>query len=141
MPRIAAREARFASFAAASREIRYISYPGGRMRKQIDNYLEKLKVTLDNLDRGEVEKCAEVLLEAYWGGNQIFICGNGGSAATASHFAADINKGVCFGLDRKFRVIPLTDNMATITAYSNDAGYDVVFVEQLKSYFRKGDVV
>jgi len=111
------------------------------MKEQIDAYLERLKATLDNLDRGEIEKCADVLLQAYWSGNQIFVCGNGGSAATASHFAVDINKGVTFGLERRFRVIPLTDNMATITAYTNDVGYDVIFVEQLKNYFRKGDVV
>lgn len=111
------------------------------MKEQIDNYLGDLKATLDNLDRGEIEKCAEVLLEAYWNGKQIFVCGNGGSAATASHFAVDINKGVTFELETKFRVIPLTDNMATITAYSNDANYDVIFVEQLKNYFREGDIV
>jgi len=121
--------------------IRSDTPPGEGMKEQIDNYLGKLTATIDNLDREEIEKCAEVLLKAYWSGNQIFVCGNGGSAATASHFAVDINKGVSLGLERKFRVIPLTDNMATITAYTNDLNYDVIFVEQLKNYFREGDVV
>ena len=72
---------------------------------------------------------------------QIFICGNGGSASTASHFACDINKGVSYGLDKRFKIIPLTDNLATITAYTNDVEYDIVFVEQLRNFFNSGDVL
>ena len=65
----------------------------------------------------------------------------GGSASTASHFACDINKGVSYGLEKRFKIIPLTDNFATITAYSNDVGYEDVFVEQLKNFFQKGDII
>ena len=80
-------------------------------------------------------------MNAYENGNNIFICGNGGSAATASHFACDINKGVSYGLDKRFKIIPLTDSLSTITAYTNDVGYDIIFVEQLKNFFNKGDVL
>nr|WP_321234167.1 SIS domain-containing protein [uncultured Psychroserpens sp.] len=111
------------------------------MKTQIKNYIEDLTETLGNLDIGAIENCANVLLKAYEKGNQIFICGNGGSAATASHFACDINKGVSYGLHKRFKIIPLTDNLGTITAYSNDVGYDIVFEEQLKNFFNPDDVI
>ncbi|BAO75043.1 SIS domain-containing protein [Winogradskyella sp. PG-2] len=111
------------------------------MKTQIKSYLENLTETLNNLDIDAIENCANVLLKAYENGNHIFICGNGGSAATASHFACDINKGVSYGLQKRFKVIPLTDNLGTITAYTNDVGYDIVFEEQLKNFFNPGDVL
>jgi D-sedoheptulose 7-phosphate isomerase len=111
------------------------------MKQQIDTYFEKLVDTIQNIDRNEIEKCAEALLQAYENENNIFICGNGGSASTASHFAADINKAVSYGLEKRFRIMPLIDNLSTITAYTNDVGYDVVFLEQMKNFFQKGDVL
>lgn len=111
------------------------------MKKQIDTYFDKLTKTIQNIDIKEIEKCAEVLLKAYENENNIFICGNGGSASTASHFAADVNKAVSYGLEKRFKIIPLTDNLSTITAYTNDVGYDVVFLEQMKNFFQKGDVI
>jgi len=65
----------------------------------------------------------------------------GGSGATASHFACDINKGVCFGLPKRIKVICLNDNIPTIPAYANDVSYDDVFVEQLKNFLGAGDLV
>ena len=111
------------------------------MTKQIQGYFEKLTNTIQNIDIKEIEDCAQALLRAYENGNNIFICGNGGSASTASHFACDINKGVSYGLDKRFKIIPLTDSLSTITAYTNDVGYDIIFVEQLKNFFNKGDVL
>jgi D-sedoheptulose 7-phosphate isomerase len=111
------------------------------MKNQTTNYIEMLTKTLNNLDINDIENCANILLAAYESGNNIFICGNGGSAATASHFACDINKGVSYGLEKRFKIMPLTDNLGTITAYSNDVDYDVVFVEQLKNFFNPGDVI
>jgi len=111
------------------------------MQNQIENYFSKLVKTVEQIDINEVQKCANVLLDAYRNDKQIFICGNGGSASTASHFACDINKGVSYGLDKRFKVIPLSDNLATITAYTNDVDYDIVFVEQLKNFFQPGDVL
>jgi D-sedoheptulose 7-phosphate isomerase len=111
------------------------------MKNQIKNYIDNLTKTLNNLDVEAIENCANILLEAYENEKNIFICGNGGSAATASHFACDINKGVSYGLEKRFKIMALTDNLATITAYSNDVGYDAVFVEQLKNFFNEGDVI
>jgi len=111
------------------------------MKKQIKNYLNKLTNTINYLNIEEIEKCAKILINAYDNNNNIFICGNGGSASTASHFAADINKGVSYGLEKRFKIIPLTDNISTMTAYTNDFGYNIVFVEQLKNFYSKGDVL
>jgi D-sedoheptulose 7-phosphate isomerase len=111
------------------------------MKEQIDVYFDKLVDTIQNIDKESIVKCAEILLKAYENGNNIFICGNGGSAATASHFACDINKGVSYSLEKRFRVIPLTDSLSTITAYTNDVNYEIIFVEQLKNFFQKGDVI
>jgi D-sedoheptulose 7-phosphate isomerase len=87
------------------------------------------------------EKIVQVLLDAYRAENQIFIMGNGGSGATASHFACDINKGCCLDLKKKFKVICLNDNMPTILAYANDCSYSKIFVEQIKNFLRPEDVV
>lgn len=111
------------------------------MRNQINTYFEKLKNTIDNINIKDIEQCASILLEAYEEEKQIFICGNGGSASTASHFACDINKGVSYGLDKRFKIIPLTDNLYTITAYTNDVNYDLVFLEQMKNFYNEGDIL
>lgn len=111
------------------------------LTNQIETYLSTLKGTLDSLNRDEISRFAEVLEDAYRRGATIFVCGNGGSASTASHFACDINKGVSYGLESRFKVLPLTDNLATIMAYANDTSYDLIFVEQLKNFIREGDVV
>jgi len=111
------------------------------MEKQINDYLIRLGNTIENLDQNSIKQCCKLLLRPYENENNIFVCGNGGSASTASHFACDINKGVSYGLEKRFKIIPLTDNFATITAYSNDVGYEDVFVEQLKNFFQKGDII
>ena len=79
--------------------------------------------------------------EARDNGSQIFVFGNGGSSATAAHLACDLVKGTSYQRDKRFRVIALTDNIQTITAYSNDVCYEDVFVEQLKNFVNKNDLV
>jgi len=71
---------------------------------------------------------------------QIFVFGNGGSAANSSHFATDLGKGASDKLDKRFRVLSLTDNVSWITALGNDYSYEDVFVGQLKNYGRAGDL-
>ncbi len=107
----------------------------------IEGYLGRLKVVLDAMDRKEIDAFLNALLEAHQKGANIFIMGNGGSASTASHFACDINKGVSLGMEKRFKVIALTDNMATILAYGNDEGYESIFVEQMRNFVRPGDLV
>ncbi len=111
------------------------------MKSYINNYFDLLKTTIDNLDRVELETFINLLLSARDRGNHIYIMGNGGSAATASHFCCDFNKGMSYQQDKKFRMICLNDNVATMLAYSNDVSYDDVFVEQLKNFLNEGDVV
>jgi len=107
----------------------------------INNYIDELKATLDNLHRREIVQLASILEDARFHGNKVFIFGNGGSGSTATHFACDINKGASMGQDKRHRIIALTDNIPTMLAYSNDMSYDDVFVEQLKNFIEPGDVV
>ena len=104
-------------------------------------YKSKLFSALDTLDLDAVNRAIEIIKEARDKQHHIFVCGNGGSASTASHFVTDMVKGASFGRDLRFRIMALTDSMATITAYSNDVGYDCVFAEQLKNFAQPGDVL
>jgi D-sedoheptulose 7-phosphate isomerase len=105
------------------------------------SYKETLTKALDTLDLTKVAKAIEVLASARDRGQTIFVCGNGGSASTASHFVCDMAKGASFQRPSRFRIMALTDSLATITAYSNDVAYESVFVEQLKNFAEPGDVV
>lgn len=111
------------------------------MLKEIESYFSNLVEVIRNVDSKEIEKFINLLLEARDEGRRIFIFGNGGSATTASHFAADLNKGASFHREVRFKVIPLTDNLATILAYANDVSYEDIFVEQMKNFFEEGDLV
>jgi D-sedoheptulose 7-phosphate isomerase len=106
-----------------------------------NNYLKELGELFETLDLEQFEKMVKMILKAYDGGKHIFVMGNGGSGSTASHFACDINKGCCFDLEKKFKMICLNDNLPTLLALSNDASFDLVFVEQMKNFFNKGDLV
>ena len=110
-------------------------------KTDVKEYLSKLKVTIDLLSVEEIDRVMNILVEAYEQGKQVFIMGNGGSAATASHFVCDFNKGVSYGKNKRFKFICLNDNVATMMAYGNDVSYADIFVEPLKNYFNPGDVV
>jgi len=109
--------------------------------RQLDEYIDRLKKTLDALDRSAVNQVMNLLIEAYQQEKQIFIMGNGGSASTASHFVCDFNKGISLQRRKKFKMISLCDNIPTLLALANDEGYESVFVEQLKCYLQPGDLV
>jgi len=111
------------------------------MRTDIETYFSTLKDTLDALDREALQGFLDILLRAREEGRNIFVMGNGGSAATASHFVCDFNKGLSRENGKKFRFICLNDNVPSMMAIANDISYDAVFVEQLKSYLAPGDVV
>ena len=104
-------------------------------------YKAALLRSIETLDLGKVQQAIGILAQARDDDRQIFVCGNGGSASTASHFVCDMVKGASYGRERRFRIMALTDSLPTLTAYSNDVGYDCVFVEQLKNFARPGDVV
>ncbi|HDH05630.1 MAG TPA: SIS domain-containing protein [Nitrospirae bacterium] len=105
------------------------------------DYLDQLKELLDIFPHERFEEIGQALMSAYDKEKQVFIMGNGGSGSTASHFACDINKGCCYGLEKKFKVICLNDNMPTILAYANDLSYNNIFIEQLKNLLQPGDIV
>jgi len=104
-------------------------------------YKGELVRALETIDLEKVGRAIEMLARARDEGRRIFICGNGGSASTASHFATDLVKGASFGRKTRFRVMALTDSLPTITAYSNDVGYECVFAEQMKNFAEPEDVV
>ncbi|MEZ5400005.1 MAG: SIS domain-containing protein [Bryobacteraceae bacterium] len=106
-----------------------------------ETYKRDLFQTLDKIDLTKVDQAIDWLREARDAGRTIFVCGNGGSASTASHFACDIVKGASFQREKRFRIQALTDSLPTMTAYSNDVGYDCVFEEQLRNFAQPGDVV
>lgn len=106
----------------------------------IATYLDQVCHILQNMPQDEIARTIEILAEARVAGRQIFIMGNGGSAATASHFACDLGKGTIEPGKPRFKVISLTDNMSVFSALANDWGYDRVFVEQLDSLAQPGDV-
>ena len=105
------------------------------------NYLTELSGILTTLNVKEFEDFMNELTSAYERGANIFICGNGGSATTAAHFTCDINKGVSFGKDKRFKIICLSDNIPTVMAYANDVSYDDIFVEQLKNFMNTDDLI
>jgi D-sedoheptulose 7-phosphate isomerase len=103
-------------------------------------YIEYLQTVLRNLSTKEVGQFIETILDARARGVTVFFIGNGGSAATASHFANDLAYGTN-EYDKPFRVLSLTDNVAILTALGNDYGYDEIFVRQLRVLGKAGDVL
>ncbi len=103
-------------------------------------YVDYLARVLKSIDPGEIARFIDTLLDARERGATVFFIGNGGSAATASHFANDISIGTK-PEGRQFRALSLTDNVAILTAVANDFGYDEVFSRQLRVHGRAGDIV
>ncbi len=104
-------------------------------------YLTELQATVAALPAEQVDKVVNILLLNVKTGGRVFLCGNGGSASTASHFACDLAKNTVVSGAPHFKVIALTDNMALVTAWSNDTAYDHVFSAQLDPLVQAGDVV
>lgn len=107
----------------------------------VETYKAELLRTIDQIDLDKVQEAIRWFEEARESKRRIFVCGNGGSASTASHFVCDIVKGASYQRDARFRMMALTDNLATITAYSNDVSYECVFAEQLKNFAEPGDLL
>lgn len=104
-------------------------------------YLEDLQQAIAAIDLAEVKKVRQVLAEARDKGKQIFLCGNGGSASTASHLVNDLGKGASVAGGEPFKVMALTDNISWITALANDMSYEDIFIEQLRNFAGAGDVL
>ena len=107
----------------------------------IRSYLDRLLKTLDGMPVDDIARLSEMLYRAYGDGKQVFILGNGGSASTASHMAADLGKNTIGPNMRRFRIMSLNDNIPLLTALANDVGYENVFAEQLQNLIQPGDVL
>ena len=107
-----------------------------------EDYLSCLVEVLQSLPHARIDEISNVLLNAYEEARKIFVFGNGGSAALASHFACDLGKGATArGNHRKrFRAIALTDSIPMMTAWANDSSYDDIFAEQMRNLIEPGDV-
>ena len=106
-------------------------------------YLERVTAAARQVDPREIDALVEAIAEAYRAGRFVFLIGNGGSGANASHLCEDLGKGtlVDFDTQRRLRVMSLTDNTPYILAWGNDTSYERVFVEQLKNYAAPDDLL
>ncbi|MBT3362715.1 MAG: SIS domain-containing protein [Chloroflexi bacterium] len=111
------------------------------MSKIIEDYLSGLQNCIEEISRQNIGEIADTVFAAYQKGHRIFIMGNGGSAATASHFACDLLKNTAAKGQPRMRATALTDNLSVITAIANDVDYNAVFEQQLIDQIDKGDVV
>lgn len=107
----------------------------------INEYLTHEINAIKALDVEAINAALNLLMEAFEGQNTIYIFGNGGSSATASHFQNDFNKGVSEHTEKKFNFLCLNDNVATMMAIANDSGFEEVFKFQLEGHLKKGDLI
>jgi D-sedoheptulose 7-phosphate isomerase len=112
----------------------------------IGDYLVRLQTELGRADLSKIRRLADLIYEAWQSGQNVFIFGNGGSGAAASHLCEDLNKSALRDEDlrdesmRRLRVMSLTDNTSWITATGNDLGFDQIFIQQLMHFGKTGDV-
>jgi D-sedoheptulose 7-phosphate isomerase len=105
-----------------------------------ETYFVGVAAVLQSLPFATIDRVADALWRAYVENRTVYVFGNGGSAALASHCACDLGKGTVVNGNRRFRVLALTDNVPLMTAWANDASYEDVFAEQLESLVRKDDI-
>ena len=110
-------------------------------KNQIQDYIALEMETLKKLDVDSIDLAMNLIMNAYENKKKIYIFGNGGSSATASHFQNDFNKGISEYVDTKFNFTCLNDNVATLMAIANDIGFEEVFRFQLKNKLEEGDLV
>src|SRR5829696_2741893 len=115
--------------------------PEGALQTTLRDYWGEVADVAAAIDLVNLEHVAVMLLACQARGRVVFVVGNGGSAATASHFACDLSKGTRSGGPPTFHVVSLTDNVPLLTAWANDSGYERVFSEQLTALARPGDLL
>lgn len=107
----------------------------------IERYLGELKRIADEVSRADIQKVIDILMDAWRNDGTVFMMGNGGSASTATHFAADLAKGTIVAGQKRFKTICLDDNIPLVSAWTNDAGFGSIFAEQLEPWLKQGDVL
>ena len=110
-------------------------------RAIIDDYLSETRQITEAISVDDIDKVIGLLYRAWQDGNQVFICGNGGSASTATHFTCDLAKTTIVDGMKRFKAICLNDNVPLVSALTNDEGFDNLYYEQLRSLYREGDVL
>lgn len=105
------------------------------------SYFDDVARVISNMPLAVVDEIVGVMMQAYESGRRIYLFGNGGSAALASHFACDLGKGAANGSGKRFQALALTDNIPMMTAWANDANYEDIFAEQLVNFVVDGDLV
>lgn len=113
-----------------------MSYAG-----EVRKYLDREAEVLSELDENEISRVMEILEKTRISRKRVYVCGNGGSAATASHFVGDFNKGASMGLETRHNFESLNDNIPMMMAVANDISYDEIFVEPLKNKLEEGDIL
>jgi D-sedoheptulose 7-phosphate isomerase len=111
------------------------------MKQWISEYVQAQKAALDSIPHDAVAGLIEKMRLALHAGRHIFVFGNGGSAANASHFVTDLGKGSSDKVGRRFRCLSLNDNVSWMTAIGNDYAYEDVYLRQLENYGQAGDLV
>lgn len=119
--------------------------PNINIKSIAKNYLSELKSATDKINLRHIQKIADTLLNAYENDHTVFIMGNGGSASTASHMACDLGKGTLKNVynrnEKRLRVVSITENVATMTAFANDLSFKDIFSQQLHNLIKPGDVL
>jgi D-sedoheptulose 7-phosphate isomerase len=107
----------------------------------LESHIAEVHTALARIPIAAMERVVKIILDAYRQNKHVYIVGNGGSAATATHFACDLSKATIVEGRVRLRVTSLTDNVALLTAWANDTSYENVFAEQLYNLLNEGDVV
>ena len=109
--------------------------------KYIENYFSEMKDVIAKISRDDISRIIDILFDAWKKGKKIYTMGNGGSASTATHFAADLAKTSIVDGKKRFKVIGLTDNIPLMSAWINDNGFENLFTGQLENFIEPGDVL
>jgi D-sedoheptulose 7-phosphate isomerase len=107
----------------------------------VSDYLAEMKTVAENISREDIDAVVELLFQAWQQDRRVFICGNGGSAGTATHFACDLAKTTIVDSKKRFKAICLNDNIPLMSALVNDNGFDNLYIEQLHNLYQPGDVL
>ncbi len=115
------------------------------MEEYIKIFFQELKSKIDEISWKEIARAIKILQSTYENGGRVYLIGNGGSAAIASHFANDLNKTILGHKGdkkaKRFQAISLSDNISVLTAWANDVGFEAVFSEQLKNFAQEKDTL
>lgn len=106
----------------------------------IENYMKEVQEITQSIDKNQIDKAINILFDAWKNGNHVYFMGCGGSAGTASHFAADLSKTTLSKGKKRFKSISLVDNPSLSTAWINDEGWENVFLGQIENFMKPGDV-